>query len=49
MHRLYTKFSNLDKERSRYMISADNKCKQVKEIAYPWSPMLAKAGGRVSY
>ena len=31
------------------MINADKKYRNVKEIQYDWSPLLAKAEGAVSY
>ena len=42
---LYSTFSKLDWERTRYMKRAEALCKQRKNKAYEWSPTLAKMGG----
>ena len=46
---LYSQFSALDMEKTRYMKRAESLCQRPKNTTYDWSPTLAKMGGRVSY
>ena len=49
LQKLQSQFSALDIERTRYMKSAEHRCKRRKNTTYEWSPALARMGGRVTY